>query len=168
MKTASLILMILTVASGCATQRAAMSPFDLPPGVTYEVDESTDYRSFRWGTDDTMALFMMFPHPAGLDRAMVDKMAEDAESQLPAAMRGIEGSTRMETTTRAVSAGAFTGKAIVCKLTMDDGKTVYQTMHILWDGNRLWQGQLSGTTEDDLKMVETILKSRRSDLRTNR
>jgi len=50
---------------------------------------------------------------------------------------------------------------------MNDGKTVCQTMHILWDGARLWQGQLTGITEDDLMMVETILKSKTGDLRTN-
>ena len=110
----------------------------------------------------------MSPHPAGLNRAMVDKMTEDARSQVVAAMRAVEDVVEVETTTDDISAGDFTGKAIVCKLRMSDGKTVYQTMHILWDGSRLWQGQLTGTTKDDLKMVETILKSRTKGLRTSR
>jgi len=162
------ILMILVLGFGCAQQHPVTPPFDLPPGVTYETDENIEFHSFRWGTNETTALFMMSPHPAGLSYAMVDKMIEDARPMVIQAMREVEGVDEVDTTTRNITAGDFTGKAIVCELGMADGKTVRQTMHIVWDGNRLWQGQLTGTTEDDLKTVETILKSKTRDLRTSR
>ena len=152
---------------GCARHGNGVASFDLPPGVIHETTRDIEFHSFRWGTNDTMALFMMSPHPAGLNRAMVEKIASDAASQLEPAMRKIEGVEDLSTETRDFAAGDFTGKEIVCKLRMKDGKTVYQAMHILWDGTRLWQGQLTGTKEDDLEMVERILRSKTKDLRTS-
>ncbi len=166
MKHAVLVLILGALVLGCAQQRVAPPPFDLPSGVIYETDDRIEFHAFRWGTDDATALFIMSPHPAGLNRAMVDKMAESARPELVAAMRNVEGVAEVETTKGEISAGDFTGRTIFCKLKMDDGKTVYQTMHILWDGSRLWHGQLTGTTEDDLRMVEAILKSMKQDLRT--
>ena len=148
-------------------QRPAPAPaFDVPSGVTYELDARAMVHSFRWGTKDTTALFMMYPHPAGLNHAMVGEMARDAKRELESAMRKIKGVLDVETTVDDLSAGDYTGKAIVCKLHMEDGKAGYQTIHILWDGSRLWQGQLTATTEDDLRMVETLLKSRIQEART--
>ena len=153
---------------GCARHGNVAATFDLPPGVIHETSRDIDFHSFRWGTNDTMALFMMSPHPAGLNHAMFGKMASDAASQLEPAMRKLEGVENLSTETRDFTAGDFTGKEIICRLRMKDGKTVYQTMHILWDGTRLWQGQLTGTKEDDLAMVQRILRSKTKDLRTVR
>ena len=166
MKNTIYILVVALCVAGCAKQNSTVSSFDLPAGVIYETEDDIEFHSFRWGTNDTTALFMMSPHPAGLNRAMVDKMASDAVPKVKSAMRGVEGVEYLNMETHDFTAGDFTGKAIICRLSMTDGKTVYQTMHILWDGTRLWQGQLTGTTEDDLAMVQTILESKTRDLRT--
>lgn len=155
-----------TTSALSSEQNETVAPFDLPAGVVHETEDDIEFHSFRWGTNDITGLFMMSPHPAGLSREMVDKMASDAAPQVESAMREIEGVEGLSTETRDFTAGDFTGKAIICKLRMTDGKTVYQTMHILWDGTRFWQGQLTGTKEDDLTMVRTILKSKTKDLRT--
>jgi len=92
---------------------------------------------------------------------MVDKMANDAIPTIETAMREVEGIDNISTETHDFRAGDFTGKVITCTVNMTNGKTVYQTMHILWDGHRLWQSQLTGNTEDDLEMAERILNSKR-------
>ena len=160
MKYSLFISLILTIAIGCAQQRTIYSSFDTPQGVTHKIDENIEFHVFNWGKNETAGLFMMSPHPAGLNHAMVARMTEDAIPLVKNAMREVEGVEEMETSTEDIVSGAFSGTAIVCKLKMNDASTIYQTMHILWDGNRLWQGQMSGHSIDDLRMVELILKSR--------
>jgi len=51
---------------GCVGHKHSATPFDLPEGVVYESQDDIGFQSFRWGTNDSTALFMMSPHPAGL------------------------------------------------------------------------------------------------------
>lgn len=161
MKNIALVLLIGLLAGGCSNHDDKVARFDPPAGVTYEAHNDVEFHSFHWGTNDTTAVFGMFPHPAGLNQAMVDKMANDAGSQLEPELRKIEGVETLEKETVEISAGAFTGKEIRATLSMADGETIYQSMYLLWDGSRLWMGQLTGSTGDDLAMVRTILESKK-------
>ncbi|MDD2240573.1 MAG: hypothetical protein PHI93_07930 [Kiritimatiellae bacterium] len=154
------ILIIAICVSSCTKPKPTESPFVLPAGVTYETEGDIEFHAFHWGSNATAAVFMIYPHPAGLNYAMVDKMASDSIPTLEAAMREVEGVDNLNTETHDFKAGDFTGKVINCTVNMADGKKVYQAMHILWDGTRLWQGQLTGTTENDLEMGERILNSK--------
>ena len=51
---------------------------------------------------------------------------------------------------------------------MTDGTAVYQCVYVLSDGNRLWQGQLTGSQREDLAMVRSILKSKELTMRARR
>ena len=112
-----------------------------------------------------MSLFMMSPHPAGLSRSMIDKMASDTAAKLEPELEKIEGVVSLKREEADISAGEYSGKEIIFIVAMSDGKTAYQCMYLLWDGNRLWQGQLTGSRKEDLAMVRTILESKKSKLR---
>ena len=161
MKTTFPFAIVALLIAGCAGRDKNEAPFVLPEGVRYESQDDIGFQSFRWGTDDAAAVFMMSPHPAGLSREMVDKMASDTVSQLEPELRKIEGVDTLERSALDISAGEFTGKAITFTLGMSDGKTVYQSVYVLWDGSRLWQGQMTGSHPKDLGMVRSILESMR-------
>ena len=80
MKTILQSMAIAILFAGCAQQGVIAPPFDLPPGVTYETEDDVELHSFRWGTNSTTtALFMIYPHPAGLNQAMVESMVETSK-----------------------------------------------------------------------------------------
>jgi len=137
---------------------AGEEPLDLPAGVIHESEDEIGFHSFHWGTKDTAAVFMMSPHPAGLSLEMMDQMASDAAAQLEPALRKIEGVQNIQQEFRDIRAGEFSGKEICCTLRMSDGQTIYQSMYILWDGTQVWQGQLTGSKEEDRERVRSILK----------
>jgi hypothetical protein len=156
-------LVVVLILAGCAGQKQAGVPLSLPEGVIYESQDDVEFQSFRWGEDEAMALFMMSPHPAGLSQDMVDVMANSkAVSGLETELLTIEGVNTLDREDRALASGRFSGKEIVFTLEMSDGKTVYQAMYILWDGTRLWQGQLTGAQPRDFDMVRAILESFKS------
>jgi len=168
MKTLLQLATMSILLAGCARQDIAVSPFELPPGVTYETEPDVEFHSFRWGTTNGIStgLFMMSPHPAGLNEATLAGYAKNVVPQLETELRAIDGVTDLTMETRDFSAGEFSGQEIIFVVKMSDGTTTYQTMHILGDGVRGWMGQLTGTGETDLAMVRTILKARTGALRT--
>ncbi len=159
---------IAILLAGCAQQDVVLPAFELPMGVTYETEPDVEFHSFRWGTTNgiSMGLFMMSPHPVGLNADTLAGFAKDVVPQLEKDLWAIDGITNLTKETREFSAGDFSGQEIIFIVNMSDGSTTYQTMHILGDGFRGWLGQMSGTGEDDLVMVRTILKSRTGNLRT--
>ena len=159
MKKALLTVVGAMLVFGCASRKQTVAPFPLPEGVVYEAQDDIGFRSFRWGADDAMALFMMSPHPAGLSRDMVDKMASDTASKAEPEFRKIEGVDTLKKEAADISAGDFTGKEVVFTVGMSDGKTICQSLYVLWDGSRLWQGQMTGSRPEDLQMVRSILDS---------
>jgi len=151
------VLLVLLMA-GCTSQKQDGVPLILPEGVIHESQDDVELQLFRWGEGEAMALFMMSPHPAGLNRAMVDVMANsEAVSGLETELLKIEGVSTLDRDDGDIASGQFAGKEILFTLEMSDGKTVYQAMYILWDGTRLWQGQLTGSQPKDLDMVRVLL-----------
>jgi len=151
------IYMLLTIIgmlffNGCMFQK-----IDLPKGVIYEFKKEIEFHSFRWNGNS--ALFMISPHPAGLNYSMIDEMSNDTAKQLEPELKKIDGVRGIKKEINEISAGKFMGKEVVFILDMSDGTTIYQVVYLLWDNRRVWQGQFTGTQGEDLKMVHEILKS---------
>jgi len=53
--------------SGCTKPNPKELHFVLPTGVTYTTEDDVEFHAFHWGTNNTAAVFMMYPHPAGLN-----------------------------------------------------------------------------------------------------
>ena len=154
------LITIFYVLSGCRRTSNVSSMFSVPDGVTYE-NKVPEFHSFHWNDGNDTALFMISPHPAGLSESMVSWMADQTANQFEPVIKDINGVESFIKKSSDISAGKFTGRLIDFLLKTKDGKTFRQCIYVLWDGERVWQGQLTGPKDSDIEMVHRILESRK-------
>jgi len=154
-------LFLLIAFSGCKRDKSDEVQFVVPPNVVYEFSEDTEHHSFNWGKDGNTAVFMIYPHPAGLSAEMVEEMAEKTAALSEPKVKKIEGVKSVSKKVHDIKAGHFSGKEIDFIVVTTKGKTFYQCIYVLWDGDRVWQGQLTGPTEDDVDMAHRILQTKK-------
>ena len=152
------VLSILILVCGCGENGTPI--FSVPEGVTYESKAAPESHSFHWGEGNDTVVFVVSPHPAGLSEAMVRRMADETASLVEPELRALDEVESVAKTSSDISVGRFTGREVDFLLTGEDGKTFHQCVYVLWDGERVWQGQLSGSEDSDLAMVRRILASR--------
>ena len=156
-----ILLFLLVTFLGCKRDKSDEVQFVVPPHVIYEFREDPEFHSFNWGKDEDTAVFMIHPHPAGLSATMVEEMADKTSALLEPQLKKSEGIKSVSRKVHDITAGCFSGREIDFKVVTTNGKTFYQCIYVLWDGDRVWQGQLTGPTEDDLGMAHRILQTKK-------
>ncbi len=159
MKKAVLLSAVLITAAGCADRESGMISFAVPADVVHEYKANLEFHSFHWGANDNTAVFMLHPHPAGLSPSMVQGMADKTAAQLESQLKMIEGVESVSRKATNIAAGHFSGKEIDFTVMTTDGKSFYQCVYVLWDGDRVWQGQLTGAKDTDIGVARKLLQT---------
>lgn len=162
MKTSIAFIAICLIVSGCSRTENVESMFSVPDGVTCESKASLEFHTFRWGDGDDTAVFMISPHPAGLSESMVRGMAAETAKRFEQDIKALDEVESVVTTSSDISVGRFSGRQIDFLVTTKDGETFHQCMYVLWDGERVWQGQLTASEDSGIAMVHRILASRKN------
>lgn len=160
MRTSTALITICLIISGCRRTNNGATMFSVPDGVTHESKASPEFHTFHWSDGNDTALFMISPHPAGLSESMVRGMAAETAKQLEPNLKAMDGVESVAKTSSDISVGRFSGRQIDFLVTTKDGKKFHQCMYVLWDGERAWQGQLTGSEDSNIAMVHRILASR--------
>ena len=160
MRTSIAVIAICLIVSGCRRTDNVAPMFSVPDGVMHESKASPEFHAFHWGDGDDTAVFMISPHPAGLSESMVRGMAAQTAKRLEPDLKALDEVESVVKTSSDISVGRFSGRQIDFLVTTKDGKTFHQCMYVLWDGERAWQGQLTGSEDSDIAMVRRILASR--------
>lgn len=156
MKT-TIALISICLMIGCDRIDKSEALFYVPDGVTHKTETDTRLHSFTWGNDDEMTSFIVYPHPAGLSQSMVWDTADQIARGLETKLNNLDETQEVAKASSDFSIGRFTGRLIDFLVTGKDGKTFHQCMYVMWDGNRVWQGQMTALKESDLQMVQRIL-----------
>ena len=160
MRTSIALIAVCLIASGCRRANKGAPMFSPTDGVTHERKAGLDVHTFHWGDGDDTAVFMISRHPAGLSESMVRGMAAQTAERFEPELKGMVEVQSVAKRSSDISVGRFSGKQIEFLVTTKDGQTFHQCMYVLWDGQRVWQGQLTGSTDGDIAMVHRILASR--------
>ncbi len=160
MRTSIGVIAICLIVSGCRRTENGASTFSVPDGVTHESKTSPEWHAFHWGDSEETALFMISPHPAGLSESMVHGMAAQTAKLLEPDLKALEEVESVVKICSDISVGRFSGRQVDFLVTTKDGKALHQCIYILWDGERVWQGGLTGPKDSDIAMVHRILRSR--------
>jgi hypothetical protein len=157
MKDTIALIIVCLIAGGCRRTEHNKELFSAPEGVTYEIEEGLEFHTFSWGDGNNISVFMVYPHPAGLSQPIVPWMANQMSQKFEPRLEAINGIESFTKTSSEVCLGIFSGQQIDFLITMNDRNTIHQCIYVLWDGERVWQGQLTGLTDNDITMVHRIL-----------
>ena len=162
MKLLAAILIGTAVASGCAHSpaRAPSAMSTLPLGVSHFVQPDDHYHFFAWRTNDSStAEFTMMSLPGPHTRHMLGEIVTRTEISFEASVTNVISLSCLHKEVAGLSIGDYEGKEITFIMRDREGATSYDVLYVLWDGDRIWQGQLIGPYKADVKIARDILKA---------
>lgn len=133
--------------------------FSIPEEVEFKSKEELEMYSFTWGEGTNTNLLILYPHPMPSPAKMVKPMADMMEISFEESLAEKSGLELVSTKREADRWGLFTGEQLAADLKSPDGFELTNYMFILHDGERIWNGQLSGADKTGIVQAVKILSS---------
>jgi hypothetical protein len=140
---------------------------------TFQVENNVEFKSkfkstpalifysFVWGNLPARSLLMLSHNPAFTSKKVMELMSEKFTLEsFKKELQKNKGMLLKSSKKREVSYGLFSGYEFEFIIGSDKSPMdIRQYIFILFDGSKCWNGQLTCTTQDDIKKARNILKS---------
>ncbi len=134
--------------------------FSVPEAVTFEMNEQVEMYTFHLGTPPAFGLFILHVNPAPMPAAAIGPMVDIMALAFKDQMEKQPSLELVSIDQKLVEVGLFKGTEVAFTVKHSAGMMM-QYIFVLFDGEKCWNGQLTGSGTNDLEQVYSILKSAR-------
>jgi hypothetical protein len=153
------VLGVLLAGSSVAKEVKGKSfVFTISDDVRCTQSDQMEMYTFKWGTPPEFCMFMLMANPVPVPEEAIPSMIEMMTISFKAQMQKQPGMKVTATEQKPIEAGLFKGSEVTFTIEHQAG-TMKQNMLVLFDGDKVWNGQLTGMGSNDVTTVYSILKS---------
>ncbi len=134
--------------------------FSVPEAVTFEMNKQMEMYTFHLGVPPAFGLFILHVNPAPMPVAAIVPMVDIMTLAFKEQMEKQPGLELVSTDQKLVEVGLFKGTEVAFTVKHSAGMMT-QYIFVLFDGEKCWNGQLTGSGTNDVNVVYSILKSAR-------
>ena len=133
--------------------------YTIPENVEVEKKER-DFTTFTWKNKNNFNLLMIYPFPVSTPVSNIPVLADTMQKSFEQEMAKNNNEKIVKQKKTDVEIGSFKGVEISFTLNKKgNGKPIYQKIYLFAVGQKIYNGQLTATTEEDINVANEIIKS---------